>query len=100
MEQTFLSGMIAAPVAMILGYGIARTGASLFGELRNAVYAKVAQSSTRALARNVFDHLHSMDLRFHLGRKTGGLSSIIERGKVCVYVCVRAITLHVGNSER
>ncbi|KAL9646491.1 hypothetical protein ABK040_006550 [Willaertia magna] len=69
------------PVAMILGYGAARIGSVLFSELRNAVFAKVAQQSIRVLANRVFSHLHQMDLSFHLQRKTGGLSSIIDRGK-------------------
>jgi ATP-binding cassette subfamily B (MDR/TAP) protein 7 len=75
------NGFVAAPVAMILGYGIARAGSALFSELRNAVFSKVAQASIREMALNVFNHLHRMDLKFHLERKTGGLGNIIDRGK-------------------
>jgi ATP-binding cassette subfamily B (MDR/TAP) protein 7 len=81
MADLMSNGYVAAPAAMIIGYGIARAGASLFAELRNAVFAKVAQSSIRQIALQVFEHLHSMDLKFHLSRKTGGLVSIIDRGK-------------------
>lgn len=59
--------------------GIARAGAAGFNELRNAVFAKVAQHSIRRIARNVFLHLHNLDLAFHLSRQTGALS------KVCCY---------------
>jgi len=60
--------------------GIARAGAAAMNELRNAVFGKVAQSSIRTVARNVFLHLHSLDLSFHLGRQTGALSKAIDRG--------------------
>lgn len=60
--------------------GVARGGAAGFNELRNAVFAKVAQNSIRRVAKNVFLHLHSLDLNFHLGRRTGALSKAIDRG--------------------
>lgn len=60
--------------------GAARAGSSLFNELRNAVFAKVAHSSIRRVARNVFLHLHNLDLSFHLSRQTGALSKAIDRG--------------------
>jgi len=60
--------------------GLARTGASAMNELRNAVFGKVAQSSIRNVAKNVFLHLHSLDLAFHLARQTGALSKAIDRG--------------------
>ena len=60
--------------------GSARASASLFNELRNAVFAKVAQSSIRKMARTTFLHLHSLDLNYHLSRKTGMLSKAIDRG--------------------
>ena len=60
--------------------GAARAGSSLFNELRNAVFAKVAHDSIRRVAGNVFVHLHKMDLNFHLNRQTGALSKAIDRG--------------------
>ena len=57
--------------ALLAGYGIARAGSALFNELRNAIFAKVAQSSIRRVAKNVFLHLHNLDLSFHLTRQTG-----------------------------
>ncbi len=60
--------------------GAARTGSSLFGELRNAVFAKVSSHAVRSVSKNIFKHLHSLDLSFHLSRQTGGLSRAIDRG--------------------
>ena len=60
--------------------GAARTSASLFNELRNAVFAKVAQGSIRTVARRTFLHLHNLDMNFHLKRQTGALSRAIDRG--------------------
>lgn len=56
--------------------GIARAGAAGFSELRNAVFAKVAQHSIRKIAKNVFLHLHNLDMAFHLSRQTGALSKV------------------------
>jgi ATP-binding cassette subfamily B (MDR/TAP) protein 7 len=60
--------------------GIARVGASLFTELRNAVFAKVAQRGIRKIARRTFLRLHSLDLSYHLSRQTGAVSRAIDRG--------------------
>ena len=68
------------PVAVLAGYGAARLTASASVELRNAVFAKVAQRSVRRIALGVFEHLHSLGLEYHLRRQTGGLSRAIERG--------------------
>jgi hypothetical protein len=67
-------------ITLALGYGAARAGASLCGELRNAIFARVAQSSVTSLATQVFRHLHKLDLNFHLNRQTGALSKAIDRG--------------------
>jgi ATP-binding cassette subfamily B protein len=72
--------LIALPVAAILAYGLARVLSLAFGELRDAVFAKVAQRAIRTVALATFRHLHALSLRFHLDRQTGGLSRAIERG--------------------
>ncbi len=72
--------LIALPLAAILAYGLARILTLAFGELRDAVFAKVAQRAIRAVALATFRHLHALSLRFHLDRQTGGLSRAIERG--------------------
>ncbi|XP_040856055.1 ATP-binding cassette sub-family B member 7, mitochondrial isoform X4 [Ochotona curzoniae] len=66
--------------AVLIGYGVSRAGAALFNEVRNAVFGKVAQNSIRRIAKNVFLHLHNLDLGFHLSRQTGALSKAIDRG--------------------
>jgi len=71
--------------------GLARAGAAAMNELRNAVFGKVAQSSIRTVARNVFLHLHSLDLSFHLGRQTGALSKAIDRGTRQVIILVKML---------
>jgi ATP-binding cassette subfamily B protein len=71
---------LAVPVALVVAYGLLRLFSTLFGELRDAVFAKVTQRAIRRVALKVFTHLHSLSLRFHLDRQTGGMSRDIERG--------------------
>ncbi|GAB4185699.1 MAG: ABC transporter ATP-binding protein/permease [Thalassobaculales bacterium] len=71
---------IVVPVAVILAYGGLRMVAQTSAELRDYVFAKVAQRAIRTVALRTFRHLHSLALRFHLDRQTGGLSRAIERG--------------------
>jgi hypothetical protein len=68
--------LLLSVFALIIAYGAARVGTSLFGELRSAIFATVAQSSVTKLATNVFSHLHKLDLSFHLNRQTGALSKV------------------------
>ena len=72
--------LLAVPVALVVAYGVLRLFSTLFGELRDAVFAKVTQRAIRRVALKVFTHLHSLSLRFHLDRQTGGMSRDIERG--------------------
>ncbi len=73
-------GAIVLPIALLLLYGLLRFFNTLFGELRDAVFAKVTQRAIRRVALKVFLHLHTLSLRFHLERQTGGMSRDIERG--------------------
>jgi ATP-binding cassette subfamily B protein len=68
------------PLGLLVAYGLARLLAQFFAELRDAVFAKVAQRAIRRVALETFRHLHRLSLRFHLDRQTGGLSRAIERG--------------------
>ncbi|MBI5658102.1 MAG: ABC transporter ATP-binding protein/permease [Nitrosomonadales bacterium] len=72
--------MLVVPVFLVVGYGSMRLCSTLFGELRDAVFAKVTQRAIRRVALKIFAHLHSLSLRFHLERQTGGVSRDIERG--------------------
>ena len=67
-------------LALVIGYGAARFGSTLFDNLRNAVFERVGQDATRRLAASVFRHLHQLSLRFHLARRTGAVTKVIERG--------------------
>ncbi|EYB85699.1 hypothetical protein Y032_0293g1618 [Ancylostoma ceylanicum] len=78
--DTVPNAILTVGVCLIFAYGVARASSSLMNELRNAVFAKVAQNSVRQIARNIFLHLHSLDLSFHLNRQTGALSKAIDRG--------------------
>lgn len=72
--------LLAVPVALILAYGLLRLASTAFGELRDAVFAKVEQGAIRRVALETFDHLHRLSLRFHLNRQTGGVTRDISRG--------------------
>jgi len=72
--------IVTLPLFLVLGYGLLRIVSVLFGELRDAVFAKVTQRSIRRVALQVFRHLHALSLSFHLDRQTGGVSRDIERG--------------------
>jgi len=67
-------------VALVTGYALARFATVLFDNLRNAVFEKVGQDATRRLAADVFRHLHQLSLRFHLERRTGAITKVVERG--------------------
>jgi len=72
--------LIAAPVGLIVAYVVGRVMVSAFGELRDALFVRVGQRALRTVALKTFRHLHALSLRFHLERRTGGLSRVIERG--------------------
>jgi ATP-binding cassette, subfamily B (MDR/TAP), member 7 len=81
--------------SMIIAYGTARIGAALFQELRNAVFASVAQKAIRRVACNVFDHLLRLDLNFHLSRQTGGLTRAIDRGTKGISFLLTSMVFHI-----
>ena len=72
--------ILTIPVSLVIAYGLLRLFSTLFGEIRDALFAKVTQRAIRRVALQVFEHLHSLSLRFHLERQTGGVSRDIERG--------------------
>jgi ATP-binding cassette subfamily B protein len=72
--------LLVVPLGIIIAYGLLRISASLFTELREALFARVTQNAVRKVALQVFEHLHSLALSFHLARQTGGVSRDIERG--------------------
>lgn len=76
-EQTAL---VVVPLGLLLAYGLLRFSTSLFAELRELIFAKATEGATRAIALQVFRHLHGLSLRFHLERQTGGMTRDVERG--------------------
>jgi len=89
-------GMVSAIIGgTILAYGGARFGAVLFGELRNAIFATVAQSAIRNVAQTTFKHLLNLDLGFHLSRQTGGLTRAIDRGTKGISYVLTAMVFHI-----
>jgi ATP-binding cassette subfamily B protein len=83
-------------VGLVVAYGLARLGSVVFGELRDAVFVRVGQRAIRRLAIETFTHIHQLSLRYHIARKTGGLSRIIERGVKGVDFLLRFMLLSIG----
>ncbi|MCC2112230.1 MAG: metal ABC transporter permease, partial [Hyphomicrobiales bacterium] len=83
------TALLAAPLMLVVAYGIGRVMMIGFNELRNALFAKVGQHAVRQLAYRTFIHMHDLSLRFHLMRRTGGLSRVIERGTKGIEIIVR-----------
>ncbi len=74
------NAQVYLPVALLVAYGALRLASVLFGQLRDLVFGRVTERAMRRIALSVFEHLHALDLDFHLSRRTGGLSRDIERG--------------------
>ncbi len=93
-SDAMLMGLTA--VALTVAYGMARLGAVIFGELRDAIFVRVGQRALRKLALETFTHIHRLSLRYHITRKTGGLSRIIERGVKGVDFLLRFMLFSIG----
>jgi ABC-type transport system involved in Fe-S cluster assembly fused permease/ATPase subunit len=87
-------GLAAIPAVLIIAYGVGRVLMVLFAQLRDAWFTVVAQNAVRQLANRTFRHLHTLSLRFHLERRTGGLNRVIERGVSGVEIIVRMAVLN------
>ncbi|MFK7840987.1 MAG: ABC transporter ATP-binding protein/permease [Sphingorhabdus sp.] len=83
-------------LALVAAYGLARFGQVMFDNLRNIVFEKVGQQAARRLATNVFTHLHSLSLRFHLGRRTGEVTKIIERGTKSIDIMLYFLLFNIA----
>ncbi|EGF91560.1 ABC transporter family protein [Asticcacaulis biprosthecium C19] len=89
-------GLLAAgPIILVVAYGVARMLSQVLNNVRDALFAAVGQHAVRGLANRAFIHLHNLSLRFHLQRRTGGLSRVIERGKNGIETIIR-LTMMVG----
>ncbi|MDB6453419.1 ABCB family ABC transporter ATP-binding protein/permease [Falsirhodobacter sp. 20TX0035] len=90
------SPMVLGAVGLTLAYGLARFGAQAFGELRDLVFVRVGQRALRALALETFTHLHRLSLRYHIMRRTGTLSRVMERGVKGVDFLLRFLLFSIG----
>jgi len=84
-----LPAILAGPVAICVIYGLLRSFMQFFTQGRDALFAAVSMHAVRRIANEVFVHLHSLSLRFHLERKTGGLTRVLERGREAIQQIVR-----------
>jgi ATP-binding cassette, subfamily B, heavy metal transporter len=87
--------IVAVPILLLVAYGVARVAAQAFGEIRDAIFAPVAQRAVRSLALSTFEHMHRLALRFHLERRTGGLSRVIERGTQAMDFLINFMTFNI-----
>jgi ATP-binding cassette subfamily B protein len=87
--------LIASPLIMTLSYGAVRVLMALLTQWRDGIFAKVAMHAVRKLAYRTFVHMHELSLRFHLERKTGGLTRVLERGRLGIEVIVRMVILQL-----
>ncbi len=87
--ENWLPWLVGAPLALTVLYGLARVGSAAFVQLRDAIFAPVFMHAVRTLALQTFGHLHHLSLRFHLERKTGGLTRVLERGRNGIEEMVR-----------
>ena len=85
-----------AVMLLVLAYAGARLGSVLFDNLRNAIFEKVGQDAARRLAARVFRHVHSLSLRFHLERRTGSLTKIVERGTKSIDMMLYFILFNIA----
>jgi ABC-type transport system involved in Fe-S cluster assembly fused permease/ATPase subunit len=89
------TALLAIPLGLVIGYGLLRVGSAAFGELRDALFAKVQQRAVRTAARRTFQHLHALSLRFHLDRQTGALARAIDRGSQGIQSVLRLAVFNV-----
>jgi len=87
--------MLALPLGLLVAYGFARLSTTLFNELRDTVFGRVTERAMRRIGLKVFQHLHALDLDFHLNRRTGGLSRDIERGVTGVGFLLRVMVFNI-----
>ncbi|MFT6154119.1 MAG: ATP-binding cassette subfamily B protein [Bermanella sp.] len=86
---------ISVPVGLLLAYGFIRLSSVLLGEVRDTLFGRVTERAMRRVGLKVFDHLHALDLAFHLNRRTGGLSRDIERGTTGISFLMRFLVFNI-----
>src|ERR1700720_1816974 len=92
---SWLAWALAAPVVMTVAYGGTRILMAVLTQMRDGLFAKVAMHAVRRLAILTFEHMHILSMRFHLERKTGGLTRILERGRNGIETIVRMVIIQL-----
>ena len=87
--------VLVVPLALLIAYGVLRFSHVLFGEIRDSVFGRATERMIREIALTVFNHLHKLDLSFHLDRKTGGLARDIERGTSGISFLMRFLVFNI-----
>ena len=87
---------VAIAIALVVAYAAARFGGVLFDNMRNGIFERVGQDATRRLAETTFRHLHDLSLRFHLERRTGAVTKIVERGTKSIDMMLYFILFNIG----
>jgi ATP-binding cassette, subfamily B, heavy metal transporter len=93
--SSWLAWALAAPILMVVAYGGMRILMALLTQARDGLFAKVAMNAVRRLAYRTFEHMHQLSLRFHLERKTGGLTRVLERGRNAIETIVRMVIMQL-----
>ncbi len=86
---------VSVPLGLLLAYGFIRLSSVLLGEIRDTLFGRVTERAMRRVGLKVFDHLHALDLAFHLNRRTGGLSRDIERGTTGISFLMRFLVFNI-----
>ena len=95
-SSNWMLWLIASPLIMTLSYGVVRIVMMVLTQWRDGLFAKVAMHAVRKLAYLTFVHMHELSLRFHLERKTGGLTRVLERGRTGIETMVRMVILQLA----
>ena len=93
--SSWLLWVFAAPLLMVLAYGGMRILMAVLTQMRDGIFAQVAMNAVRRLAYRTFEHMHQLSLRFHLERKTGGLTRVLERGRNAIEIIVRMVIMQL-----
>src|SRR5438552_13437418 len=93
--SSWLLWALAAPIAMTIAYGGTRILMAVLTQMRDGIFAQVAMNAVRRLAYRTFEHMHQLSLRFHLERKTGGLTRVLERGRNAIETIVRMVIMQL-----
>jgi ABC-type transport system involved in Fe-S cluster assembly fused permease/ATPase subunit len=95
LDKTDQPAILILPIALLIAYGVLRFANVLFGELRDTIFGRVTERAMRQVGLTVFQHLHALDLEFHLNRRTGGLSRDIERGTTGINFLLRFMVFNI-----